>query len=354
MTPELASFIAEARRAGLDLPSIRLLLTDAGWPEADVARALLAHALPGVALPERTRVSTARDTFLHLVALTGCLTSLTSLVALLFQFLDRWLPDAALLSYGQDLSGMRWALACLLVGGAIYAFVAVRLHREARAHPEKLQASVRRWLGSLLLFLLVCVLLGDLITVVYTLLQGELTLRFLLKAGSLSLLCGLPFLYTQRTLAMDAAAYQSSSWHRAYAWAGGSLVVLATVVAFSLIGSPLTSRLQALDDRRLSDLQSLQQAVISYVGGERLLDREAEPRALPATLDLVLKEGYIYDRSTLLDPETQAPYAYEVLPDGSFRLCATFSLERNSDFSSDWNHPAGHTCFDKRPSALLP
>src|SRR3546814_882902 len=76
---------------------------------------------------------------------------------------------------------MRMSVASILIAFPLFLFVARLLGRELARNPAKRQSVVRRWLTYMTLFLAAGVLVGDLIALVYHLLGGELTLRFMLK-----------------------------------------------------------------------------------------------------------------------------------------------------------------------------
>ena len=61
-------------------------------------------------------------------------------------------------------------------------------------------------MGHITLFLAAIALLGDLITVIHAMLSGDLTLRFVLKAGVVGLVAGAIFLvFRQETRGDDDA-----------------------------------------------------------------------------------------------------------------------------------------------------
>ena len=62
--------------------------------------------------------------------------------------------------------------------------------REARTDPAKRNSKVRRWLTYLTLFIASAVLIGDVIALMYNLLSGELTLRFILKMLTIAVIAG--------------------------------------------------------------------------------------------------------------------------------------------------------------------
>ena len=60
-------------------------------------------------------------------------------------------------------------------------------------HPIKRLSPVRRWLTYLTLFVAAAVLIGDMTTLVFNVLGGELTTRFLLKVVVVALIAGSAF-----------------------------------------------------------------------------------------------------------------------------------------------------------------
>ena len=122
-----------------------------------------------------------------------------------------------------------------------------------------------------------------------------------------------------------------------------SLVVAAAVIwGFALVGSPGTTRLQRFDQQRLDDLQTIFREIQSLCRDPDIKDELTNP--LPATLEELAKLAR-YERINLTDPETGQRYGYTVKDGTTYELCATFSLERDSDMEVFWNHPSGKHVF---------
>jgi hypothetical protein len=64
------------------------------------------------------------------------------------------------------------------------------INRGLVRNPAKRLSAIRRWLTYLTLFLAVTILAGDLIALIYNLLGGELTIRFLLKVSTVAVIAG--------------------------------------------------------------------------------------------------------------------------------------------------------------------
>ena len=182
---DLELFVREALLRGQPRPAIESALVDAGWATEQVRDALDAYAdvaFP-VPVPRPRPYLSAREAFLYLVLFASLYVWAYHLGDLLFDLINRGLPDPADSSYMRNRAGdsMRMSVASILIAFPLFLFVARLLGKELARNPAKRQSVVRRWLTYMTLFLAAGVLVGDLIALVYHVLGGELTLRFLLK-----------------------------------------------------------------------------------------------------------------------------------------------------------------------------
>jgi hypothetical protein len=204
---EIDRFVAHARERGMDLPSLRRVLLTAGWKEAEIAEAFCAHELE-MPIPQPAGGSSARETFMHLLAFTGLYTWIVSLIVLLFAYINLALPDPAWSGYGSQsefvYATIRSAMAAIVVAFPLFLLIWRSLLKGIAAHPEWARGGVRRWLMYLSLFIGAVALVSDVITLIYYLFEGELSLRFVLKVVALFLVVGSAFLYLALTLKSDA------------------------------------------------------------------------------------------------------------------------------------------------------
>lgn len=71
----------------------------------------------------------------------------------------------------------------------------------AKSDTGAARSIIRRWLAYITLLITSLVLLGDMVYLLYTFLEGGLTLRALLKAASVAIVAGLVFLYYKAEVA---------------------------------------------------------------------------------------------------------------------------------------------------------
>lgn len=180
---------------------------DAGWPEARVSAAIggFADVEFPIAVPRPRPSLSAREAFEYLVLFGTLYVSAFSLGQLLFQFVNLSFPDP-LWSVGRFQAitdGMRWSIAALVVAWPVFVLSARANARRLAASPVFRGSPVRQWLTYVTLAITASVLIGDGTSLVYSLLGGELTLRFLLKAAIIALIAGTAFTYYLSDLRRD-------------------------------------------------------------------------------------------------------------------------------------------------------
>jgi hypothetical protein len=209
MEERLTRFIDHSRQKGLDLAAIFMLLRTSGWKEKQIAEALAAREL-AMPIPERAGIGSARDAFLHLLAFTALYASAISLILLLFTYIEFWFPDPAMRTSTHQveaaLSAIRAQLATLIVAYPLFLLTWSYLLREVRRTPEQAKSGVRRWLSFLSLFVGAVTIMTDVICVVYFLVEGDLTIRFLLKVLTLLVITGSITLYLSLVLRSESEA----------------------------------------------------------------------------------------------------------------------------------------------------
>jgi hypothetical protein len=94
-----------------------------------------------------------------------------------------------------------------------------------------------------------------------------------------------------------------------------------------------------MDQQRVQELASLSTTISG---------RHQAGDPLPTTLqDIVKQPQWSYVR--IEDPETRAPYEYNVKGPDQFEVCAVFATSTEGSplvTNPTWQHPVGHHCFD--------
>lgn len=289
---------------------------------------------------------TARHFVLQLGSLASLYLSLSFLLVLVFGIINLMFPDAAN-GYWETESAhqaVRIGFAMVVVFFPTYLILTRTVNRLRRTEVSGAYLSLTKWLVYLSLLVGGGVLLGDLVAVVMTFLEGELTERFLLKALAVFIVIGAAFYY----YILDARGYWLTNEKKSVNFGIGTIVIVLAALGYGLasIEAPSSVREQKLDAQQISDLQQIQWRIQDYYLINQKLPEDLRDLGEPAVPQA---------------PEGREAYRYEATAEG-FELCATFSAEsgpnewmggmaimeksliRNPD---NWQHGAGEACFER-------
>jgi hypothetical protein len=208
LDPELVRFVREGLERGMARGELHAVLLKAGWPPEQVRRALegFADVVFPIPVPRPVQAVSARDAFMYVVMFATLIVSAYSLGDLAFDLINYAIPDPARDYPRPALQAIRWSLSALIVAFPVFLYAAALIRRDIARDPTRRTLKARRRLTYVMLFIAACVLIGDLIAVVYTFLGGELTVRFVLKVMVVALIAGTVFGYYRWDLGQDEAS----------------------------------------------------------------------------------------------------------------------------------------------------
>jgi energy-converting hydrogenase Eha subunit A len=200
ISEELVGFVNESLAKGIPRAQIEDVLLKAGWTVEQSRAALAAFAdieFP-VPVPRARPYLSAREAFMYLVLFSTLYLSAYNLGSLVFHFINRAFPDPAapgfpVVDYIRE--AIRWDASSLIVAFPVFVYTSLSTSRAIGLDPTKRTSKIRRWLTYSTLFVAAGVLIADFTTLVYNLLGGELTVRFVLKALTVGVLAGTAFGY---------------------------------------------------------------------------------------------------------------------------------------------------------------
>ena len=349
----LVEFVKACLERGMTRADIAQAAESGGWSPREARNALDAFAdvaLP-VPVPKKRVSGSPRDAFLHLLGMAMLYTAAFATGAILFQFIERWLPaatdDAAAFSAGS----LRAAAAALLVSLPILGLVHRTIGRDASRDPAVRLTPIYRTLAYLTLLITALIMAGDLISAIVCFLSGDLTARFILKAATILMLAGGIYLWFSSDVRREEMISSATGltkippaprWRDWLQRIGAALAVVSLVAALYAVGSPFRQRLLQLDASRVSDLRSIQQKVEMYYERQGIL---------PATLKSLAENPTTFLQRTT-DPVTGTAYRYERTADDTYTLTATFDLPSPPDREQPrWNrdeffsHSSGEQLF---------
>ncbi len=280
----------------------------------------------------------ALDIFVYLGIGIALVTSVTNLLQVVFSAIDRKFIDLlSSLSYSDasQSSDVRFAIASLVVMFPIYLGLSWYTARDIKKFLYKQDIPVRKIMIYCTLFVTVLTLIGTLVSVIYTYLGGEISVRFGLKALSVFVVALVLFGYYFYSLRRD---YSKPTYIPVLITVLTTAFVVAAVLwSVSIIGTPSEMRAKKIDSTRLSDISRIQQEVLNRIQmTDKLptslseLDNAFQGYQVP--VDPVTKEAYGY--RIIQQPTVKVDYATNkkaLSSSAIFELCATFDTVRKLD-----------------------
>lgn len=254
LDPDLSHFVRDALQRGLSPDETRAALAQAGWADPEIDAALSGWMLVEGAgpVPRPVRSSSARDAFFYalLFIVFGAIAG--NVLVLWFGQINLHFPDETDRLYAGHLDGLRWSIAALIVFLPVFWWLERADRRATSADPSLHHTGVRRWLSAVALLIAVIALLTDALFLIYRWLDGQLTLRFVLKSATVALMALIVLAYFRETRRLPLAAFPLPA-----GWMLSGLAVLGAALALLAIGGPAQGRAEQRDQSRIRDLYTL-------------------------------------------------------------------------------------------------
>lgn len=291
-------------------------------------------------LENEKREITPKHFFLHIFTIIMLYLFTVNLIVLLFQYINFLAPDllSRAVSSFVNKEIIRFSLSSIIIIFPVFFLSSWLLQKSYKNNPAVEKMKIKKWLVYFTLFIGAIVVVFNLVTAVLWFLNGEITLRFMLKSLSLLVVIGLIFTYYGR----DTKEKISSS-ERKY-WAAGVIFIffLMVIGGFFLAGSPQKERLSRFDRQKIEDLNGIQWQIVSF-----FQKKERLPEDLVELEDLI--SGYRVPKDT----QNDKPYEYFIKGEDSFELCAEFNLASEEeefmvyfyDYNWSFSHGPGRECF---------
>ncbi|MBI5003696.1 hypothetical protein HZC00_01230 [Candidatus Kaiserbacteria bacterium] len=304
--------------------------------------------------------TTPKDFFLWVGAMVALYASVFAFIALIFGYLDHLFPDRLSYYTGDAYSGsISYEMAVIIVLFPVFLALMRVIRSTIMQDVTRRDIWVRRWALFLTLFIAGAAMAGDLITLIMYFLNGDVTIRFILKVVVLLLVSGGVFMH----FLADLRGYWDQNPARAkmLGWAAGVVLVITIVAGFFIVGTPWQARLYRYDDQKVSDLQNIQYQIVNYWQSKEML-----PVTLADLVDPI--SGFMVP----VDPQTGEAYRYQATGMYSFQICADFNAETQQysangisrpipakpmavgsttggpDLNAEpWTHGAGEKCFER-------
>ena len=192
-TQSLVDYTLGRIRAGVAKAELKEELSALGWTEDEMEAAYREAVIAlGAPVPNTgnratlSRKASTVDVVINFFSFILLGIIATALGTLFFGIINRYFPDALdaanWYSATQTTSSIHYSIAALLIGFPLYYFAMRLWFRKFREDEGRTESKLSKWLTYLVLLVAAVTVVGDLIAIVFAMLQGEITTRFFLKA----------------------------------------------------------------------------------------------------------------------------------------------------------------------------
>jgi len=294
------------------------------------------------------QTNSAKFTFFYLISLISLIFVVISTGNIIFQLINKYVVDIIHTYSGEySTSSLKFAISSLIIGAPIYYLSVRQINKNLLAGKLPIDSGIRRWLTYLILLASSVTAIGWLIAILYSFLDGDLTLKFALKTLTALTLAGIVAGYYFFDIRREKIKDKHNKTIKYYFYATLSLIIAALILGLFFVESPKETRQRKLDNLILEKFDNIEYALDEYY---------LENQKLPDNLETLKKSAnYPVDDYDIRYGEEENLIEYKIISEEEYALCAKFNLSNertgNIDYGyrdKEWPHASGYQCLSNK------
>lgn len=278
--------------------------------------------------------------FWYLLSLVALVFVAFSVGAIIFQVINKYVTDIISYTYESRVSMelLKFAISALIVSTPLYFWMQALIFKNLKSGELDKEVGVRKWLTYFILLVAAVVVLGYLIAVINSLLDGELTTKFILKTLTVIMIAAIVFSFYFYDIKRENVSQGKDKLITSYLFGSLAIIVASLVFAFLVIELPQEARNRKIDQQVINNLYSINAAVDNYY---------ATNKKLPENLQLLLAiDSNNLLESHLINPFTKKSIEYKLVSDTQYDLCTDFLTNASqNEYPSEWKYQVGYDCI---------
>jgi hypothetical protein len=297
---------------------------------------------------ENNSNNAAKYAFFYMLSLVALIFTALSSGMIIFQIINKTITDViSNYSGNYSIETLKFGISALIIAAPIFFFTMSRIYKSLYEGLLAKESEIRKWLTYLVLFVSSVVMIGWLIGTINSFLDGDLTLKFILKSITAIGISASIFTFFLYDIKRENVKGNKDNVVRAYFY--GSLVFVIAVFIASLffVESPSATRDRKIDQQIINNFSSLDYAINDYYN-----EFEKMPVSL---LELKEESGHILRDEDIRDPESKELFEYKITGQTSFELCANFRTSNKDENDARYRympennlHDSGYQCLERK------
>jgi hypothetical protein len=288
----------------------------------------------------------AKFAFFYMLSLVALIFMALSAGMIVFQLINKLIKDVIENYSGSFDSGfLKFAISAIIISTPIYYFTANQIYKNLYSGVLDKDSGIRRWLTYFILFVSSVVMIGWLIGTINTYLDGDLTLKFGLKALTALIIAGAAFGFYFFDIKRDEVVGKKDMIIKMFFWVSLVMVVAVFVGSLFIVESPRETRLKKIDNTVLNMFNNIDNAVVTYFN---------ENEKMPISIEEIDNYAAYLKAEDFVDPEIGERFVYNVVAAEKYELCATFRTSNIDDddlqseyYKNRWPHDIGYQCLSQ-------
>lgn len=292
-----------------------------------------------------TNNNSAKFAFFYLLSLVALIFMSLSTGMIIFQIINKHIADIINQYQGRfSQESLKFAISALIISAPIYYLTTWQILKNLKSGILEKNSGIRRWLTYFILLVTSVVALGWLIGIINTFLDGDLTLKFGLKALTAIIISAAVFTFYLFDIKREDVQV-GGKLIKIYFYASLVVIIIAFVSSLFTVESPIQTRNRKIDEAILNNFSIINSDLNLYFN---------DYKKLPDNLNQLIEEYGSLTQKNLEDPETNAKFDFKKLSNDSYELCANFrasNMDEDDSFRyimDSSRHEAGYQCLKQK------
>ncbi len=286
-----------------------------------------------------TKKHQAQFVFYYLLSLISLGAMALGIGIIIFEILDKVFVDVSNSYF--SMQALKTAFSTLIISAPIYYVCSHLLSKNIRKQELSLESSLRKWLIYLILLVTSIIMLVWLVSILNSFLNGEMTIKFILKALTALIISAMIFSYYLYNIRQKLVKKRDKI-KSLFFIASLLLVVLALGLAIAHMESPQTTRDKKIDEKTLRDFDNINMNVNMYYNNNDELPESLQELKSDSNLN-------VYPNSAVSLEDIE----YNKLSETEYEFCADFETSNLDDentnlrYGSNRLHDSGYQCLEQ-------
>jgi cation transport ATPase len=281
----------------------------------------------------------AQFVFYYLLSLISLGAMALGLGIIVFEVLDKVFVDVS--SSYFSMQALKTAFSTLIISTPIYYICSHLLSKSIRKNELSLESSLRKWLIYLILLVTSVIMLVWLVSILNSFLNGEMTIKFILKALTALIISAMIFSYYLYNIKQKVVKKKDKI--KSIFFVASLLLVIFTLgLAIVHMESPQTTRDKKVDEDILRNFDNINMNVNMYYNSNKELPESLEELKSNSNLNVYPDSAVSLDN-----------IEYKKLSEIKYELCTDFKTSNLDDkninlrYGSNRLHNSGYQCLEQ-------